>query len=252
MMDMALPMERQERIVALLEEREALLTQKIADQLGISLATVRRDLIELAQRGLVIRTHGGAMRPSRSLAQEPAFASKTARMREEKIRIAAHVADMVEDGSTLIVDAGTTTLEVARRLAGRRIVVIALDLPAAQELSQGQTEVLLCGGRVRSNSYSITGPWAEEHLRDLRADLFIMGAHAVDERGVSNAGLEEAMVKMLALKASTKTILVADHTKFGQRAMVQVCPTSEIDLVVTDKGSDQAWLLENFKKVIRV
>jgi DeoR/GlpR family transcriptional regulator of sugar metabolism len=245
-------MERQERIVALLEERDALLTQQISDQLNISIATVRRDLIELAQRGLLVRTHGGAMRPSRSLAQEPAFASKTARMREEKIRIAAHVASMVEDGSTLIVDAGTTTLEVARRLAGRRIVVIALDLPAAQELAQGQTEVLLCGGRVRSNSYSITGPWAEGLLRDLRADVFIMGAHAVDERGVSNAGLEEGTVKMLALKASARTILVADHTKFGQRAMVQVCGNTEIGLVVTDKGADQPWLNESFAKVIRV
>lgn len=245
-------MERQERILALLEERDALLSKQIADELSISLATVRRDLTELEQRGLLVRTHGGAMRPGRSLAQEPAFASKTARMREEKVRIAAHVAGMVEDGSTLIVDAGTTTLEVARRLAGRRIVVIALDLPAAQELAHGQTEVLLCGGRVRSNSYSITGPWAEGHLRDLRADLFVMGAHAVDERGVSNAGLEEATVKMLALRASTRTILAADHTKFGQRALVQVCPASEIGLVVTDKGANHPWINETFAEVIRV
>jgi DeoR/GlpR family transcriptional regulator of sugar metabolism len=249
---MSLPLERQERILALLDEKDALLTQQIADEVGISLATVRRDLQELGQRGLIARTHGGAMRSQRSLTQEPAFASKSARMREEKIRIAHHVAPLVDEGSTVILDAGTTTLEVARLLAGRRLMVIALDLPAAQELAQGQTEVLLCGGRVRSNSFSLIGPWAEQHLRDLRADLFIMGAHTVDERGVSNAGLEESVVKSLAIRASSKTILVADNTKFGQRALTQVCSPSEIDLLVTDKRNTKAWLEECFREVVRV
>ncbi|WP_407543509.1 DeoR/GlpR family DNA-binding transcription regulator (plasmid) [Deinococcus radiomollis] len=238
-----LPLERQTRILDLLETHEKLLTQEIIDKVGVSGATVRRDMQDLAERGLIARTHGGAIHIQRSLAQEPAFAAKSVRMQREKIAIAEYAATQIHDGSTLIFDAGTTILEVARRVAGRRLTAIALDLPTAQMLAVGETEVLLLGGRVRSNSFSITGPWTEEQLRGLRADVFLMGAHAADERGVSNAGVEEAMVKRLAIESSHKTMLLADHTKFGWRAMTQVCGLERIAQIVTSKGSSRlGWL----------
>lgn len=250
---MLLPLERQERILSLLETHDKLLTHQVADELGASLATVRRDLAELAERGLVARTHGGIMRARLSLAQEPAFAAKAARMRREKAAIAARAAQDIPSGSTVILDAGTTIQEVARCLAGRAITVITLDLPAAQTLAVGETEVLLLGGRVRSNSFSITGPWTEAYLRDLHADVYLMGAHAVDERGVSNAGLEEAVVKRLAIRASTRTVLLADHTKFGVRAMAQVCPLGQVDQVITDRGApDLTWVREAGPDVVLV
>jgi DeoR/GlpR family transcriptional regulator of sugar metabolism len=238
-----LPLERQTRILDLIETHEKLLTQEIIEKVGVSGATVRRDLQDLAERGLIARTHGGAMHVARSLAQEPTFATKSVRMQNEKIAIAEYAATQIQNGSTLIFDAGTTILEVARRVAGRPLTAIALDLPTAQMLAVGETEVLLLGGRVRSNSFSITGPWTEEQLRGLRADIFLMGAHAVDERGVSNAGVEEAMVKRLAIEASRTTMLLADHTKFGWRAMTQVCNFERIQKIVTSKGSGkQGWL----------
>ena len=105
---------------------------------------------------------------------------------------------------------------------------------------------MLLGGRVRSNSFSITGPWTEEQLRNLRADVFLMGAHAVDERGVSNAVIEEAMVKKLAVEVSHKTIVLADHSKFGWRAMTQVCALDHVQQIVTDRGSRKlTWLKES-------
>ncbi len=240
-----LPLERQTRILDLLETHEKLLTQEIIDRVGVSGATVRRDMQDLAERGLIARTHGGAMRLQRSLTLEPAFATKSVRMQREKVAIAEYAAAQIQDGSTLIFDAGTTILEVARRVAGRPLTAIALDLPTAQMLAVGETEVLLLGGRVRSNSFSITGPWTEEQLRGLRADVFLMGAHAADERGVSNAGVEEAMVKRLAIEASHKTMLLADHTKFGWRAMTQVCGFERIGQIVTSKGGGKlSWLKE--------
>lgn len=240
---MLLPLERQERILSLLEIHDKLLTQQIADEVGASLATVRRDLTELSERGLVARTHGGIMRARLSLTQEPAFAAKAARMRREKAAIALRASQEIPNGATVILDAGTTMQEVARCLAGRPITAITLDLPAAQTLAVGETEVLLLGGRVRSNSFSITGPWTEAYLRDLHADVYLMGAHAVDERGVSNAGLEEAVVKRLAIAASARTVLLADHTKFGARAMAQVCPLDQVQQIITDAGAaDLPWL----------
>ena len=241
-----LPLERHTRILELMDLHETLLTQEIAGKVGVSGATIRRDLQDLSDRGLLSRTHGGAIRIQRSVAQEPAFAAKSVRMQTEKMAIAEYVATCVQDGSTLIFDAGTTILEVARRVAGRPFTAIALDLPGAQALAVGATEVLLLGGRVRSNSFSITGPWTEEQLRNLRADVFLMGAHAVDERGVSNAVIEEAMVKKLAVEVSHKTIVLADHSKFGWRAMTQVCALDHVQQIVTDQGSRKlTWLKES-------
>jgi len=229
-----------------MDQYETLLTQDIAERVGVSGATIRRDLQDLSERGLLSRTHGGAVRVQRSIAQEPAFAAKSIRMQSEKIAIAEYVAAHIRDGSTLIFDAGTTILEVARRVAGRPFTAIALDLPAAQALAVGATEVLLLGGRVRSNSFSITGPWSEEQLRTLRADVFLMGAHAVDAQGVSNAVIEEAMVKKLAVEVSHKTMLLADHSKFGWRAMTQVCALDQVQQIVTDRGSRRLnWLKES-------
>ncbi|WP_288404019.1 DeoR/GlpR family DNA-binding transcription regulator [uncultured Deinococcus sp.] len=238
-----LPFERHTRILELMDAHESLLTQELAQKVGVSEATIRRDLQQLSERGQLARTHGGAVRLERSAHQEPAFATKSVRMQAEKSAIAEAVARQVRDGSTVIFDAGTTILEVARRLAGRPLTAIALDLPAAQALAVGATEVLLLGGRVRSDSFSITGPWTEDQLRDLRADLFLMGAHAVDERGISNAVIEEATVKRLAIQVSQQTVLLADHTKFGWRAMAQVCTLQSVDQIVTDRGSRRlAWL----------
>jgi len=132
-----LPLERQTRILDLLETHEKLLTQEIIDRVGVSGATVRRDMQDLAERGLIARTHGGAMRLQRSLTLEPAFATKSVRMQREKVAIAEYAAAQIQDGSTLIFDAGTTILEVARRVAGRPLTAIALDLPTAQMLAVG-------------------------------------------------------------------------------------------------------------------
>ncbi|WP_019011667.1 DeoR/GlpR family DNA-binding transcription regulator [Deinococcus aquatilis] len=248
-----LPLERQTRIIELMDVHETLLTQEIAEKVGVSEATIRRDLQGMAEQGLLARTHGGAVRLQRSLTQEPAFAAKSVRMPSEKLAIADYVASQVKDGSTLIFDAGTTILAVAQHLAGRPLTAITLDLPAAQVLAVGETEVLLLGGRVRSNSFSITGPWTEEQLRSLRADLFLMGAHAVDERGVSNAVIEEAMVKRLAIEASAKTLLLADHSKFGWRAMTQVCALDRVSEVVSDRKSRKfGWLTDAGPKVTLV
>ncbi len=232
---MSLVPERQRRILRLLEAEGGLRTQELARRLGVSEATVRRDLAALAERGLVERTHGGALPLRMGTAAEPPFDLKARRKVPEKERIAARAAELVPERATVILDSGTTALALARRLAGRRITVIALDLKVAEALARGEPEVWLIGGRARNGLFSLVGPWAEAQLSEVHADLFFLGADAVDEEAVTNATVEEAAVKRRAVAAAAATYLIADHSKFGRRALAKVVELEALAGIITDQ-----------------
>ncbi|MGC8876383.1 DeoR/GlpR family DNA-binding transcription regulator [Thermus sp.] len=227
---MPLAAERRDRLLALLRNHGALSTRELAERLGVSEATVRRDLALLAQRGLLRREHGGALLPE----AEPPYAEKLQRNQGAKEAIAQRAAALVPDGATVVLDSGTTALALARLLAGRPLRAVALDLPVAQALAQGRTEVLLPGGSVRNGFFSLVGSWTEELLGRLRADLFFLGADAFDLEGVTNHTFEEAAVKRKAMEVSRKTVLLTDGSKWGKRAPAFVAPLEALDLVVTD------------------
>lgn len=232
---MELRPERLERIVQLLNQRGGARTNDLAKELGVSATTVRRDLEELAARGSIDRTHGGAVILRSGTDKEAPYAEKAQRMRAEKERIARRALDFVPDGATIVLDSGTTVLELARRLVGRPVTAIALDLPSATALSAEQgVEVWTPGGRVRNGLYSLVGPWVEQTLRTLAVDAFFLGADAVDAVGVSNSTVEEAEVKRLAIGAARTTILLADSSKFGKRAFARVCALADIHTLITD------------------
>jgi DeoR/GlpR family transcriptional regulator of sugar metabolism len=205
-------------------------TKELAKRLGVSEATVRRDLATLAGQGLLQREHGGALLPE----GEPPYAVKLARHQGVKLAIAQRAMPLVPDGATIVLDSGTTTLALARLLAGKPIRAVVLDIPLAQALAQGETEVLLVGGRARNGFYSLVGPWVEELLERVRADLFFLGADAFDAEGVTNHTFEEAAVKRKAMAVSRKTVLLADGSKWGKRAPAFVTSLSALDRVVTD------------------
>ncbi len=233
--------ERLERIVQMLSLRGGLRTVDLADALNVSTATIRRDLDELAARGIVDRTHGGAVLGHGGTGREAPYEEKAQRMQPEKARIAERAASLVTDGATIVLDSGTTVLELARRLAGRPITAIALDLPSASALSAEEgVEVWTPGGHVRNGLFSLVGPWTEQTLRSLSVDLFFMGADAVDHEGVSNSTVEEAQVKRLALASARTSVLLVDSTKFGRRSFVRVCPLDSVATVITDAGARDA------------
>jgi DeoR/GlpR family transcriptional regulator of sugar metabolism len=241
---MVLQIERRKRILRLLESRGGVRTAELRDALGVSVATVRRDLDALARQNLIERTHGGAVTKAFGTASEPPFAVKSGLMRAEKDRIADRAAQMVPPGSTVILDSGTTALALARKLAGKPLTVIALDLPAAQAAAIGDTDVLLVGGKVRNGLFSLVGPWAEETLRELHSDIFFLAADAVDDEEVTNSTVEEATVKRLGIRAARRVVLIADHTKFGRKALARVCGLDELSAVITDRGvGDRADIL---------
>ena len=167
---MELRPERLERIVQLLKQRGGVRTNELAEELGVSAATVRRDLEDLAARGLVDRAHGGAVILRSGTDKEAPFAERAQRMRAEKERIARRALDFVPDGATAILDSGTTVLELARRLAGRSMTAIALDLPSAKALSAEEgVEVWTPGGRVRNGRPAGSGRGRSIHCARLRS-----------------------------------------------------------------------------------
>jgi DeoR/GlpR family transcriptional regulator of sugar metabolism len=198
----------------------------------VSEMTVRRDLRQLAREGRLERVHGGAV----SVEREPPFAEIAVERLTAKDRIGAAAAALVQDGQVVMLDIGTTTLQVARHLRGRSLTVITTNLAAYEELlPEAGIELVLPGGTVRRNYRSLVGLLAEEALRSLSADVAFLGASGVDAQlAVWDSTMVEVPIKRAMLAASQRTVLVADADKFAMGGMVRVCGAAELDTVVTD------------------
>lgn len=216
---------------------------ELSSMLGVSQSTVRRDLEVLEQQGTVRRTHGGAV----SLAEPPAFrlgfADREATAAAEKRAIAAAVAGRIADNQTVIIDGGTTCYRVAEALAGRRISVITNSVPiAALLLGQAQTEVMLIGGYLYPRTGVALGQAAQEMLASLRAAQVVMSCAAVNADGVFNVNEMMTVVERRMIAVCDEVILAVDHTKFGQRAIAALCEWKDVDVLVTDDGTDAEML----------
>ena len=232
----------------LAEERQAVALQKLKDagylevvnlarSLAVCPATVRRDLERLQQQGQVMRVRGGAVLAVPSTSLEPPYEVKRQRRMEEKRRIAAAAASMVKDGETVILDAGSTTYELAMLLLRRRnLTVVTNDLQIAVRLAFNPNIILVCtGGIARTNVYTLLGHETEAFLRTLRVNRTFLGADALHPDGtVANVNLEEVAIKRAMLQAGQHTVVVADSSKFAVTALARVCSLQEVDLLITD------------------
>jgi DeoR/GlpR family transcriptional regulator of sugar metabolism len=226
------PAERREQILRAVRTGSAHVSE-LATTLGVSEMTVRRDLAELERDGKLTRVHGGAVRS----AAEPAFAEIVIERLEQKDRIGALAAGLVADGQTVMLDIGTTTLQVARHLRGRTLTVITTNLAAYEELlPETSIELVLLGGIVRRNYRSLVGVLAEDALRQLRADVAFIGASGIDEHdlAVVDTTMIEVPIKRAMMAASARSVLLADSAKFGMRGVVRVCGVDALDALVTD------------------
>lgn len=212
---------------------------ELARRLGVSEMTVRRDLDTLEGQGLVRRVHGGAV-ATRTRDEEAGFAAREAWQGATKDRLGAAVAALVEPGSRVLLDAGTTTVHVAEHLAARAPLTVAvIGLQAAVRLADRPgIELLVVGGRSRPGERSLVGPLALRTLEALAFDLFVMsigGVHA--EHGWSEFSLDDAAVKQAGLAQSVRTLTVADATKLGVRAFSRVAPLDAVHAFVTDRAA---------------
>ena len=229
--------ERRRAILAALNRDGRVLVRDLAAHFQVSQITIRKDLELLQGRGLLHRTHGGALVPSSGALNDPSLQEKEKLHRTEKVRIAQAAVRLVEEGQSILLDSGTTTMANARALRNfRRLTVITNAVNIAAELANSEIEVILTGGTVRKNSFSLVGPFAEETLRHLSADLLFLGVDGFDTRlGLSTPNLQEAKVNRVMVEISRKVVAVCDSSKFGRRSLSTIVPPKAIHHVITDK-----------------
>src|ERR1700674_4442233 len=230
--------ERQRAILELLRRDGRVVVVDLAEQYDTSQVTIRKDLDALHLKGMVHRTHGGAL-PSRGRAlEDPSLREKEKLHRQEKLRIADSAASMVKEGQVIILDSGTTTTAIARALRSfQNLTIITNAVNIAAELAGTAVEVILTGGTLRKNSFSLVGPIAEETLRRLSADVLFLGVDGFDVHyGLSTPNLLEAKVNRVMVEISKKVVAVCDSSKFGRRSLSLIAPPSALQEIITDRG----------------
>ncbi|GGO94152.1 DeoR family transcriptional regulator [Wenjunlia tyrosinilytica] len=213
--------------------------EALAERLGVSAATIRRDLLRLDEEGLLTRVHGGAvLEPG---GDDP-FAEVAQVRVADKDRIAERAAGMIEDGQTVLLDIGTTAFRLARQLHGRTLTVITSNLVVYEELADDTSiELVLLGGVVRRDYKSLVGFLTEDNLRQLHADWLFLGTSGVRPDGqVMDTTVVEVPVKRAMIAASERVVLLADAGKFPGTGMARVCGPKEIDVTVTNPSADKA------------
>lgn len=236
---------RHQRIMQALRLRSPVLVVELAAALDCSEMTVRRDLEALERSGGLRRVHGGAASVFLS-AEETPYGVRALESSDAKRTIGAAAADLLADGETVILDGGTTAMEVAGSLRSRRMTVMPLALRPVFELHECPgINLLLPGGEVRPGELSLTGSLTEASFSQLRFDTCVMGPCGIDVKaGITTHLLAETAVKRAAARASQRVIAVADSTKLGLVAFGHICDVGDIDILVTDAGADPQTVAE--------
>jgi DeoR family transcriptional regulator, aga operon transcriptional repressor len=231
--------ERRRAILELLNREGRVLVPELARQFHTSQVTIRKDLEALHAHGLAHRTHGGALPAREGALEDPSLREKEKLHRKEKLRIASAAAAMVSEGQVVILDSGTTTSAVARALRHfHNLTIVTNAVNIAAELAGTAVDVILTGGTLRKNSFSLVGPIAEETLHGLSADIFFLGVDGFDvEHGLSTPNLLEAKVNRVMIEIAKRTVAVCDASKFGRRSLSLIGPVSALSQTITDRGA---------------
>jgi DeoR family transcriptional regulator of aga operon len=230
--------ERRRAILEILNHEGRVLVLELAQRFATSQVTIRKDLEALHAHGLVHRTHGGALPAREGALEDPTLREKEKLHRKEKLRIAEAAAGMVQEGQVVILDSGTTTTAIARALRDfKNLTIVTNAVNIAAELSGSPVDVILTGGTLRKNSFSLVGPIAEETLRRLNADLLFLGVDGFDVHyGLSTPNLLEAQVNRTMVEVAKRTVAVCDSSKFGRRSLSLIAPPTALQEVITDRG----------------
>jgi len=229
--------ERRLKVIDLLQEKANVVVSELSSLLSVTEETIRRDLESLEKEGLLKRTYGGAI-PINKISLELPFKARKIERREEKKAIGKVAAGLIEDGDTLMFDASTTVLEVAKQIGvKKRLTAIASSLAVVLELiDRSEITLISTGGVFHSRSFSYVGPLAEKGIRNYHVDKLFLGAKGITIAGPTDSYEAEAQLKETMVESAEETILVVDSSKFNEIALVSIVPLEAINKVITDKG----------------
>ncbi|MTI81088.1 MAG: DeoR/GlpR transcriptional regulator [Firmicutes bacterium] len=232
-----LSFERQTKTMQILKQRGSVRISELSELFGVSEMTIRRDFEKLEKQGYLVRNHGGAsLNPQGSI--DVTFNIRNQENVSEKDTIARTAASMVKNGDTIMMDAGTTTTAMARYLENKKdLVVLTNSLTVAQELNNkvGIT-VILTGGNLRGNTLSLVGSLAEEIIHRFNVNKAFIGTNGISvDQGLTNANIYESEAKKAMIKIASKSIVLADSSKFNKASFNSFSLLNQIDMIITDK-----------------
>ncbi|MBZ5665478.1 MAG: DeoR/GlpR family DNA-binding transcription regulator [Acidobacteriia bacterium] len=233
--------ERKLRIREILSEQRTITAAELKQSLGVTAATVRRDLVALESEGVLVRSHGGAVSRTPSTSFQPSYDALTQTNLPEKKAIAREAERLILEGETVFLESSTTVHELAKLLHRRTRLTIITNSPATlSQVQYGPGVTVLCvgGNLIKENCY-LSGMWAHRILQEIRVDKVILGLSGLDpDYGISTANHPEAEIKRLLMKISKTRIALADSSKFPKQAFAYVGPISDLTMLITDAGAD--------------
>lgn len=232
--------ERRNKIIDLLHEDGIVKVSELMKLFDVSIETIRRDLEYMEEHGMLERVYGGAV-PAQPRATEPSYSTREIKHYKEKKAIGERAVELVKDEDVIAIDIGTTTLEFAKALVGkRRITVITNSMKIAMVLSEDtDIRVLMVGGEVRSGEFSVSGYMADNDMGHFITDKYFLGVGGLSlSKGITDYHLEESNLRRIVIENTQKVIALADHSKIGAVAMNKICGLDQVDTLVTDSNVD--------------
>lgn len=228
--------ERLQKIGDMVKQKKFCSINELCASFDISKATARRDLKTLAERNILCLTRGGAKDVAIGTTYEPPYTEKKNINHEEKVRIANKACSFIKYGETVILDSGTTALEMAGVLEFMQGITVATnDILVACKLANARDiELTVIGGSIRKNYYTTIGYFAQFALEHINADKAFLGVDALDvKKGCMITNMEEVIIKKLIMKSAREKIVICDHSKFENVAFMNLCTVNEIDMIIT-------------------
>ena len=247
---MSVSSEQRKRIMLeLLKSEGQVKVSDISRRCSVSEETVRRDLLLLEREGDAKRVYGGAV-SARPANYEPPYLHRQQVKAEEKARIGRKAAELISSGDTIVIDVGTTALELAKAIAGKeRITLLTNSIAVAYHLMESLNEgrfsgqIIVIGGRLNPEQQSLTGAPGEREMAQYRVDKAFISIGGISlKRGISDYDLDETMLSRRMIEAAGQTIVLADDSKFGKEAFVEIAPLRRIDAIVSNAAPPREWL----------
>ncbi|MBA5851571.1 DeoR/GlpR transcriptional regulator [Clostridium sp. cel8] len=237
--------ERQKKISQLLKEQSSLKVTTLTKLFNVSESTIRRDLQEMDKKGLLTRTHGGAV-SLQSTSFEPSFKEKEIEGQNEKVIIGKIAASMIKDGDTILLDSGTTTLQIAKHITAHKVTVITNSIDISAILSNSENiDLIVTGGSMRFTTRAMVGPITESILKNFRVDKAFIGANGISiKEGITTPNFIEAQTKKVMMNVSNKVIVVADSSKFNKVCFSIISPLKSVSSIITSGDLNEETLKE--------